>query len=612
MSMHSAEQIAEQKVLTSEEQKRLCSAVGQARLLTNVLKRSGMWVDEEKEHLLRNLFVALDLALAVGSVCVTQKRFVETAKNLGLDEDFVQTVKALTEAGIVTQSQFPAPTPSACLIADVGKELRLYDERNFYAEVRLAEMIASLAQGAVSILSVSDPREESRRTVELALKNRLTVVSGGPGTGKTTAVMKILKALLEEKSDLKIVLAAPTGKAAGRMQQAVVSQAARLDSGVVKSKLESLTAQTLHRLLLTPMADGNRPSAETPLDCDVLVVDESSMIDVNMAVWLLSSIDVNRTKVILLGDRHQLAAVGPGAVFADLSDAQGVLADNISHLTHSHRFAADKAVGMLSAAVNAGDEKTVIKTLTEKSSSLLALDDDNTVEWHRSQTILEKGLTPGLKAWLDDMIKEFVDVVNHSESKERTRHIHEVAQVMQRFGVLCAQRRGNMSVAAVNRYVDEILLKKGFPNQCWRQIIVRQNDDVLEVHNGDIGLVVPGCGEDALDVYFADEKGQGRFIKLGLLPNYELAFAITIHQSQGSEYERVAVVMPTAAESALATRELLYTAMTRVKDGRDGGKKTYGTLDIFSEESVLKTAVKTPVMREGALPERLTTLFSKQ
>ena len=167
-----------------------------------------------------------------------------------------------------------------------------------------------------------------------------------------------------------------------------------------------------------------------------------------------------------------------------------------------------------------------------------------------------------------------------------------------------------MSVEAINREADAILCANGFEASRWRQIIVRSNDDVLGLYNGDVGVVVPG--EDAGDeVFFLDTE---RFVKLGLLPPFDPAFAITIHQSQGSEYHHVAVFLPVDEDSPLAARELLYTAVTRVSDerGTKASEKRFGTLDVFGSERVVKKSVKTRVMREGGLAARLGQIRSSQ
>lgn len=602
------------KDLTPQQQSAVRVAKAQAKFYAAILRRNAQEVSQDNEALLTLVFAALDNASEVGSVCVTPSRFAAVTELFGETRSMKDVIEELLAKRLIVESAFPNPTPTSPLIADCAQEWRLYDERNFYNEIRLAQKISSFVTDSLNVPAVFDPKKENERAVELAACNRLTIVSGGPGTGKTTAVMKILKALLDKKADLSIVLAAPTGKAAGRMQQAVVAQAQMLDEGQTKAKLSELKAQTIHRLLLTPMPDGNRPSASTPLDCDVLVLDESSMIEIELAVRLFDALDEKRTKVILLGDRHQLAAVGPGAVFADLSDTNGSLNKNISLLKFSHRFAGDKAVGQLSEAINRGDVKAVLEQLNRSSDS----PNDNKIVWHHSQAYQSKGLSQGLQTWLDGEISELKHLLEDNthrltDEHERTEVAEKFARLMQRFGVLCAQRNGPMSVNAVNNYVDEKLTDCGYLGQAWRQIIVRQNDDILGVHNGDVGVVVPGLNGEADDVYFPAEDGFGRFIKLGLLPQYELAFAITIHQSQGSEYERVAVVMPSNTDSGLATRELLYTAVTRVKDRKtDGNGKVFGTLDIFADELVLKQAVATPVMREGALPQRISVLVNQQ
>ena len=162
-----------------------------------------------------------------------------------------------------------------------------------------------------------------------------------------------------------------------------------------------------------------------------------------------------------------------------------------------------------------------------------------------------------------------------------------------------------MSVEAVNRYADERMARLGVVGTAWRPVIVRRNDPALAVNNGDVGVVVPSEAGSGEDVFFPNDFGAGRFVKLALISAWERAFAITIHQSQGSEYHHVAIVLPDKKESALATRELLYTAVTRVKDVWENGQKHYGTLDVYGTQETVEQSVKTPVERDGGLAMRL-------
>ncbi len=531
---------------------------------------------------------------------------------------FPALFEILVESGLAVRFENkgkPAPAP---LVFDKTRgSLFVYTERSFYDEWRLASRILRLAAAGESLpLAVDEESDRARRAVNLALAGRLAVISGGPGTGKTTIVTNVLAALLEQNADYRIALAAPTGKAAGRMQQAVHDRASSASSNpAVVERLQSLSASTIHRLLFAVQDDGSRPGPGSPLNVDILVVDESSMIDMGLAIRLFDAVDLARTRVVLLGDRHQLAAVGPGSVFADLSDQKGALRACITELVVSHRFAADKAVGVLSSLINAADAPRVLETLSAlnaRARERAGVLEDNPVRWHEEKSnALGGSLTPAARAWLDAMMHDILHAVRAcapalegTDELARKRAAADLSRVMRSFGVLAAARRGPMSVEAVNRFADAMLVRAGFSGSRWRQIIVRANDPVLELYNGDVGVVVPAAGGDGGDeVYFADA---GRFVKAGLLPAYDPAFAITIHQSQGSEYHRVAVLMPERADSPLATRELLYTAITRVSDTKTAdGRTRFGELDLFAGRAVIEACVRNPVQREGGLAERL-------
>lgn len=581
-------------------------SVARARLLWKALTRArnaqgAVASDAKTFEDLVYVLEALEQARSEGSTCVTARRFARLTqgrRRLAYAASCLERIGALSRCDAAGRLEGHAFLVAEQALQD-GEVERLYSARNFYDELQLAEKIALLARGAVDVTASG----ADERLTQMALVNRITVVSGGPGTGKTTAVMKMLRALLETDQNLTILLAAPTGKAAGRMQTAVRGQAAQLPDGSVRRILMELEAQTIHRLLTTPDPEGSRPSAANPVDADVLVIDESSMIAADLAMRLFAAVDVERTRVILLGDRFQLAAVGPGSVFADLSDQQGALHPVIEHLTVSHRFAADKTVGMLARAINDGDVPSVTKLLRERTAS--AAENDNALVWHeescRNGTLLSAPLKKSIERWVHDYVGE-IDRTQRLDKNERAQRLFAF---LSDYGVLCAQRSGSMSVEAVNRYADERMTRLGVAGTAWRPVIVRRNDPAMAVNNGDVGVVVPSEAGSGEDVFFPNDFGAGRFVKLALISAWERAFAITIHQSQGSEYHHVAIVLPDSKESALATRELLYTAVTRVKDVWENGQKYYGTLDVYGTQEVVEQSVKTPVERDGGLAMRL-------
>ena len=400
------------------------------------------------------------------------------------------------------------------------------------------------------------------------------------------------------------------------MKEAVANNVSRIEEKGSQEKLMGLEAKTLHRLLYTPGADGRTPSKNNPLQADIVVVDESSMIDIRLASNLFKCIDADRTKVILLGDRFQLAAVGPGSFFADVSDLKGPLADNISHLTKSWRFDASKALGKIAEARREGEELIVTDAFVENCDHDPRV--DNPLRLHEDD---HKGdLSASFKKWFENELSSPLKVIAELRRNRTEKSLHDAARELARLyfsvGVLASNREGPMSAQAVNAFAESIFVKEGIPYPAFRPMIVRRNDSMLEVYNGDIGVVMPGqswfegAEFDATqaNVYFPDSA---RLVRFGLIGHIEPAFAITIHQSQGSEYHHVAVLMPQDPNSGLATRELFYTAVTRVRDERNGKQTTYGSLDVFGKLTVVKKALRTPVHRQGGLIRRIVEAKEK-
>lgn len=599
-------------------------------------RRTGIPVDRGTEYGLALLMLCVTQALRDGSLCVGEDEFVRqsevfaevvrrrvsyenttTARDMPV-WDFMTLVERLLEIGFLcrpgkvsTQGAF-ADGPSLLVAETADGETFIYTQKSYAQEEALGMHLARLAANTVAVAPVAADTEAARAG-ELALANQLTVISGGPGTGKTTAVVKILQGLVKRSCRARILLAAPTGKAASRMKEAVAAGVEGIKDPNIRQRLAGLQAKTLHRMLYTPGADGRTPSRNNPLDADVVVVDESSMIEIGLAGDFFERVDVSRTKVILLGDRHQLAAVGPGSFFADVSRLDGPLKENISHLTKSWRFDGTKALGAVAQAACQGDVQAVLKALARNCRNDPAV--DNPLRLHEEAP---KGmLTESFKSWLRKELELPLKVVSELMHKRSQGHkvnarmaAERLARLYFSIGVLAANRQGPMSAQAVNDYAEELFSEKHIPYPAFRPMIVRRNDSMLEVYNGDTGVVVPGqdwfAGEpfDATraDVYFPDTQ---RCVRFGLIGHIESAFAITIHQSQGSEYHHVAVLMPLNGASGLVTRELFYTAVTRVRDQRGSDAVVYGSLDVFGSADVVRKAVATAAKRQGGLSRRI-------
>ncbi len=440
-------------------------------------------------------------------------------------------------------------------------------------------------------------------SIERLAANAFGIITGGPGTGKTTTVARLLECLLKAEPNLKIALAAPTGKATARMQESIQVNLKQdpslyplLQTAFEKQAIE---AHTLHKWLVTPTTSGSVPGSDNPIEFDVYVIDEASMIDSSLALRFFDCVNLKKSRIYLLGDKFQLAAVGPGSIFAELTDDESPVASYVGRLKISHRFTDDSKVGSLSRAVNAGQFDTAVKILegnalppqdygkepfenlprikqwlkvnTEPSlkpsgpnESKTGIRDD--VRWVKKTT--EQKLQNWLKPHLDQIVTIVQSLISCSPDQRKTL-LKELCVATENFRVLASNREGELSVNSVNLWADQYLRKclgvktenEFYPG---KMVIVRINSDELNVFNGDVGVVCPPaqCSEN-LQVIF--DKCGDRFLSTGLLPKYDLAYAMTIHQSQGSDYKSVAVLLPETADSPLVTRELLYTGITRAK-----------------------------------------------
>lgn len=432
----------------------------------------------------------------------------------------------------------------------------------------------------------------------IALRGSVAIITGGPGTGKTYTVARLLALLFAtapEAGSQRIALAAPTGKAAARLKQSIDKALNELADKVGSTlPLRELTlrmgaARTLHSLL------GARPDTRAfahhrgnPLDVDVLIVDEASMVHLEMMASLLDALPPSAT-LILLGDKDQLASVEAGAVLGDLchnagaggyTDATcdyvlaasgeelpdeflgdaGALAQQTVMLRHSRRFGGP--IGQLALAVNAGDAVRAEAVLRAGTA------DGSGVRW------IENAQQQHVLQLAQSGYGSYLDVLNTGHKAGlNTNHEEWVRQVLQRFEsfrILCAVRDGEWGVAGLNDAVARRLAQAGLlrPNGEWyvgRPVMVTRNDYATNVYNGDIGLTLPDPARpSALRVYFL-EGDTVRSVLATRLRNVETAFAMTVHKSQGSEFRHTVLALP-RERGAVLTRELVYTGITRASE----------------------------------------------
>lgn len=451
----------------------------------------------------------------------------------------------------------------------------------------------------------------------LAVRSAFTMITGGPGTGKTTTVVRLL-ALLQEAAmatgaPLRLSLAAPTGKAAARLTESISGQVASLPVAEAVRRQIPSNVTTLHRLLGSrPDSRHFRHDAGNLLPLDVLVVDEASMIDLEMMANLLDALPTH-ARLILLGDKDQLASVEAGAVLGDLCrDAETggysaatcdwlqnttserladpalvpgeqALAQHIVMLRHSRRFAGASGIGRLARAVNDGDAEAARATLNEGAQDLhlLRLSGEQDRAFER---LLLEGLPGtdkrpiGYANFLELMREERPTLDAGADAWEAWAV--KVLAAFDQFQLLCAVRKGPWGVEVLNERIAQALQRRGLLEQDhgWyegRPVLVTRNDYSLGLMNGDIGIALrlpeppdsPGAiPRQVLRVVFPRNDGSGelRYILPSRLSSVETVFAMTVHKSQGSEFAHCALILPDVLNPVL-TKELMYTGITRAR-----------------------------------------------
>lgn len=440
--------------------------------------------------------------------------------------------------------------------------------------------------------------DRQRLAAALAAERALCIVSGGPGTGKTYTVAKIL-ALLAETAEPqavapRIALLAPTGKAAARLSESISAELPSLDCSDAARRAIPSSASTIHRALGMSLAPRRRQRRE--LHADIVVVDEASMIDLQLLDKLLAAIPL-RSRLLLLGDRNQLASVEAGTILADLctddatptySQAQvarlapvigstlpaaaepsPTIADCVVELTENRRYRESPGIATLAAAIHDGDEATTLDVLRDEN-----FDDVRWIE------------TPPSTEIVDHVCREYEAVREVDDPALRLRALN-------RTRVLCAHRNGSLGVAGLNAAVENELARRGLievgaTSYDGRPLLIERNDYSIELFNGDVGLLVKTPAGDAIAV-FAGRDGL-RYVAPSRLPQHSTVFAMTVHKSQGSEFDEVAVVLP-RDPSPVVSRELLYTAVTRARR----------RVTVYAPEEILRDAVRHRVRRSGGL-----------
>ncbi len=571
-----------------------------------------------------------------------------------------EVLDGLTLAGwqaAVSHPQLVADGAGATPLVRVGP--RVYLRRYWQYEqsvraaldARLAAPLALPAEALRAALAILFPPAAAviapdwqQLACALAARSAFAIVTGGPGTGKTTTVVRllaVLQALALAAPDgraLRIRLAAPTGKAAARLNESIAGAVARLpladlpDAEAVRAAIP-VQVTTLHRLL------GSRPDtrhfrhhAGNPLPLDVLVVDEASMVDLEMMAALLAALPAT-ARLVLLGDKDQLASVEAGAVLGELCrradgghytpatadwlaaiagagiaaglvDPAGTPLDQaVAMLRHSHRFSGDSGIGRLAAAVNAGSADGVRQVLAAGYADLARIPLRDVGEGALRRLVVDGGDLPDARGY-----RHYLHIVRERRPASGAGQpaidawAGEVLAAHGQFQLLCALRRGPWGVEGLNPRIAGWLREAGLIAAAdgWyvgRPVLVTRNDYGLGLMNGDIGITLAlpaGAGDGALRVAFPAGDGSGgiKWVQPSRLQAVETVFALTVHKSQGSEFTHAALLLPDNLNPIL-TRELVYTGITRAR--------RWFTLADAAETGVLERAVARRVLRVSGL-----------
>lgn len=505
------------------------------------------------------------------------------------------TDEALFTHPLFVRDELALETPAPLVVMDDGQGGQyIYFYRHWQQDWQLAERLAALLNpetapkaAHVDLTQESSLKDLQIQAIELAAKSPFTLITGGPGTGKTYTLARIVKALQQAQPNLRVALAAPTGKAAQRMQSVLTAEFQ--SAGIKQVKMQS--AQTIHRLLGLGGRSTPRYHRYEPLPFDLIIIDEGSMLDLALASLLFDAIALG-TRVIILGDADQLAAVDAGAVLADLGESEALKPYRV-HLQESNRFKADEGIGLLASGVLRQDEISV----------LAALSGNEQVQYYdldkARKTQILKQLWQGFAAYITCL--ESLKSVNNPLN---TVQVKSLFTAFDQFRVLCAQRYGDFGANAINQTLGEHLQKslndQNVRSGGWyvgRPVMVTRNDYGLRLSNGDIGVCLAD-DTGRLWVYFPDRAAP---IAATRLPpeQIETAFALTIHKSQGSEFSVVAMVLDATAEEML-TRELIYTAITRAKK----------CIQVWSDKTLLINAIHKKSNRISGLKVNIAAQIS--
>ena len=523
----------------------------------------------------------------------------------------VESSQIAALADLAVSSEIATTQVAPCVYDQQG--LALY--RYWQLEQRLAQQICRLKRQTIQLLDTAPYQhllsdEHQQAALKMVMQQWLSIITGGPGTGKTYTLARIIAALNQTIPDIRIAMAAPTGKAAQRMQEALqnsLNDPKLLESGLITDELRNQTTQTLHRLLGMGNRQIPRFHPKQPLPYDVIVVDEASMLDLNLATLLFEAVP-EQCRLILLGDANQLASVDVGSVLADLQQVQA-LTENRVQLQTSRRFSGEAKIGQFARFIQAQQglsspdlvlsklETEIVQAAPLQTISLNKdMPDLIQLEYLPEQQDVEiepyqQKLMAGFQAYIE-ALKHYI------QADEPVEQIQNVIQAFDDYRILTAVRHGPLGIEQLNRYAGHWLNQqlKQIAVGDWyigRPVMMTYNDYQLGISNGDIGICFKHRTQSQqFEVFF---PSLNKWIAAHRLPrSMQTAFALTIHKSQGSEFTHTAIVLDAHAEKLLS-QELIYTAVTRAKK----------VVSILADQKALQQSLMIRTVRRSGLVQKI-------
>lgn len=521
----------------------------------------------------------------------------------------VDTTQLEALGDLAVSSEIATTQVAPCVYDQQG--LALY--RYWQLEQRLAHQICRLKRQTTQTIDLSSYQnllsdEYQQAALKMVLQQWLSIITGGPGTGKTYTLARIIAALNQMIPDIRIAMAAPTGKAAQRMQEALqnsFNDPKLLESGLITDELRNQTTQTLHRLLGMGNRQTPRFDQKQPLPYDVIVVDEASMLDLNLATALFEAVP-DHCRIILLGDANQLASVDVGSVLADLQQVDA-LAENRVQLKNSRRFSDEAKIGQFARFIQAQQHATAHHSILSKlETEIVKAEGLQPITFSKEMLDLiqleylpeQYDIEPYQQKLMYGFQNYLAALNDYIYRGDAADDIQQVIRAFDDYRILAAVKHGALGIEQLNRYAERWLNQqlKQIAVGDWyigRPVMMTYNDYQLGLSNGDIGICFKHRSQpQQFEVFF---PSLNKWIAAHRLPrNMQTAFVLTIHKSQGSEFTHTAIVLDAKAEKLLS-QELIYTAVTRAKK----------VVSILADPNALQQALTIRTVRRSGLVQKI-------